>query len=91
MYNLQELSSLPISYKLDSEYFEVGSAYIIRLGTNDFRVGLLIYYKEDSVTFKILEKGEVIDLTLTVDQLRFNNYWLVKMEPDYENGKFQNE
>ena len=36
-----------------------------------------------------LEKGEVIDLTLTVDQLRFHNYWLVKMKPDYEDGKFQ--
>ena len=85
------MNGIKVEYKLDSEYFEVGSAYIIRLGTNDFRVGLLIYYKEDSVTFKILEKGEVIDLTLTVDQLRFNNYWLVKMIPDYENGKFQNE
>ena len=85
------MNGIKVEYKLDSEYFEVGSAYMIRLGTNDFRVGLLIYYKEDSVTFKILEKGEVIDLTLTVDQLRFNNYWLVKMKPDYENGKFQNE
>ena len=85
------MNGIKVEYKLDSEYFEVGSAYIIRLGTNDFRVGLLIYYKEDSVTFKILEKGEVIDLTLTVDQLRFHNYWLVKMIPDYENGKFQNE
>ena len=36
-----------------------------------------------------LEKGEVIDLTLTVDQLRFHNYWLVKMKPDYEDGKFE--
>ena len=80
-----------IEYKLNSDYFEVGCAYQIRLNPNDFRVGLLIKYKEDSVTFKILEKGEVIDLTLTVDQLRFNNYWLVKMIPDYENGKFQNE
>ena len=85
------MNGIKVEYKLDPEYFEVGSAYKIRLGTNDFRVGLLIYYKEDSVTFKILEKGEVIDLTLTVDQLRFHNYWLVKMKPDYENGKFQNE
>ena len=85
------MNGIKVEYKLDSEYFEVGCAYQIRLGTNDFRVGLLIDYKEDSVTFKILEKGEVIDLTLTVDQLRFNNYWLVKMIPDYENGKFQNE
>ena len=85
------MNGIKVEYKLDSEYFEVGSAYMIRLGTNDFRVGLLIYYKEDSVTFKILEKGEVIDLTLTVDQLRVNNYWLVQMKPDYANGKFQNE
>lgn len=85
------MNGIKVEYKLDSEYFEVGSAYKIRLGINDFRVGLLIYYKEDSVTFKILEKGKVIDLTLTVDQLRFHNYWLVKMKPDYENGKFQNE
>ena len=85
------MNGINVEYKLDSEYFEVGCAYEMCLGTNDFRVGLLIYYKEDSVTFKILEKGEVIDLTLTVDQLRFHDYWLVKMKPDYKDGKFQYE
>ena len=85
------MNGIKIEYKLDSDYFEVGCAYQIRLGCNDFRVGLLIKYKEDSVTFKILEKDEVIDLTLTVDQLRFHDYWLVKMKPDYEDGKFRYE
>ena len=83
------MNGIDIEYKLNSDYFEVGCAYRIRVGTNDFRVGLLIKYKEDSVTFKILEKGEMIDLTLTVDQLRFHNYWLVKMKPDYKDGKFE--
>ena len=85
------MNGIDIEYKLNSDYFEVGCAYRMRLNPNDFRVGLLIKYKEDSVTFKILEKGEIIDLTLTVDQLRFHNYWLVKMKPDYENGKFEYE
>ena len=85
------MNGIDIEYKLNSDYFEVGCAYQMRLNPNDFRVGLLIKYKEDSVTFKILEKGEVIDLTLTVDQLRFHDYWLVKMKPDYKDGKFQYE
>ena len=85
------MNGIDIEYKLNSDYFEVGCAYRMRLNPNDFRVGLLIKYKEDSVTFKILEKGEMIDLTLTVDQLRFHNYWLVKMKPDFENGKFEYE
>ncbi len=85
------MNGIDIEYKLNSDYFEVGCAYRMRLNPNDFRVGLLIKYKEDSVTFKILEKGEIIDLTLTVDQLRFHNYWLVKMKPDFENGKFEYE
>lgn len=83
------MNGIDVEYKLNSDYFKVGCAYQIRIGTNDFRVGLLIKYQKDSVTFKILEKGELIDLILTVDQLRFNNYWLVKMKPDYEDGKFQ--
>ena len=37
-----------------------------------------------------LENGNIVDLTLTVDQLRFNDYWMVKMKPDYENGQFSN-
>lgn len=85
------MNGIDVKYSLNSDYFEVGCAYQMRLGTNDFRVGLLIKYSEDSLTFKILEKGEVSDLTLTVDQLRFHDYWLVKMEPDYENGKFDSE
>lgn len=85
------MNGLDVEYRLNSDYFEVGCAYQMRLGTNDFRVGLLIKYSKDSVTFKILEKGEVSDLTLTVDQLRFHNYWLVKMKPDYEDGEFQSE
>ena len=85
------LNGIEVEYKLNSDYFEVGCAYQMRLDTNDFRVGLLTKYQKDSVTFKILEKGEVIDLTLTVDQLRFHDYWLVKMKPDYEDGKFESE
>lgn len=85
------INGIDVEYKLSSDYFEVGCAYQMRLGTNDFRVGLLIKYSEDSVTFKILEKSEVRDLTLTVDQLRFHDYCLVRMKPDYEDGEFQSK
>ena len=84
-------NGIDVEYSLSPTYFEVGAAYQLHLGVNDFRVGLLTKYQKDSVTFKILEKGEVIDLTLTVDQLRFHDYWLVKMKPDYEDGKFESE
>lgn len=81
-------NGINVEYSLDPDYFKVGCAYQLRLGTNDFRTALLTKYSKKEVNFKILEKGDVVDLTLTIDQLRFRDYWLTKMKPDYENGKF---
>ena len=71
-------NGINIEYILDSSYFKVGRTYKICLGTNDYRVGLLVKYSKYSVTFKILEKENVDDLTLTVDQVRCD-YKVVKM------------
>ena len=81
-------NGINVEYSLDPDYFEVGCAYQLRLSTNDFRIALLTKYSKKEVTFKILEKGEMVDLILSIDQLRFRDYWLTKMKPDYKNGKF---
>lgn len=84
-------NGIDVEYSLSPTYFEVGVAYKLRLGVNDFKVGLLTKYSKDSVTFAILKEGKIEDLTLSLNQLRFNDYEIVKMIPDYKNGKFSNE
>ena len=62
------------------------------LVNREVKIGLLTKYEKEYVTFKILEKGDVVDLILTLDQLIFHDsYSLVKIKPDYENGVFSNE
>ena len=85
------MNGIDIKYTLSSKYFKVGDAYSLHLGTNNFKVGILSKYSENSVTFKILENGDIIDLTLTVNQLLLNDYWMVKMVPDHANGTFSNK
>ena len=84
------INGIKTEYILDPSYFEVGCAYKICLGTNDYKVGLLVKYSKYSVTFKILEKGNVVDLTLTVDQVRCD-YEVVKMTADYKDGTFSSK
>ena len=76
-------NGINIEYILDSSYFKVGCTYKICLSANDYRIGLLVRYSKYSVTFKILEKENVDDLTLTVDQVRCD-YKVVKMTEDYK-------
>lgn len=84
------MNGINVKYSLDKDYFKVGEAYSLHLGTNKFRVGLLVKYSEESVTFKILEGEDLIDLTLTLNELRHNNYGMVKMKPDHMYGTFSN-
>ena len=86
-----ESNGIDVEYALSSTYFEVGAAYQLHLGVNDFKVGLLTKYSKDSVTFTILKEGKIEDLTLSLEQLLFNNYGIIKMIPDFEDGKFSNK
>lgn len=85
------MQGINVEYSLDPYYFKVGCAYELNLGSNKYRVGLLSDFSNEAVTFKILENGEITDLTLTIDQLRFTSYEIVRMEPDYVNGSFSSE
>lgn len=85
------MNGINVEYSLDPEYFEVGFAYQIRVSTNNFKIGLLAKYAKDMVTFKVLEGDNVVDLTLSIDQLRFNDQWITRMKPDYKNGSFSNK
>ena len=85
------MKGINVAYSLDPKYFEVGCAYKM-LVNREVKIGLLTKYEKECVAFKILEKGDVVDLILTLDQLMFHDsYSLVKMKPDYENGVFSNE
>lgn len=85
------MNGIDVKYSLNPDYFEEGKAYEIRVATNDFRIGLLTKYSEDSVTFKIWNGGDVVDFTLTLDELRFREQWIIKMKPDYGKGKFSSD
>ena len=83
------MKGIIVEYSLNPDYFKVGHAYEIRIGNNDV-VCLLSDYSAKSVTFKFLNKGEIDDLTLSVDQLKsYNGCRLIKMKPDYDDGRFQ--
>lgn len=84
------VNGIDVEYSLSPTYFEVGTAYKLHLGVNNFKIGLLTKYSKDSVTFTILKEGKIEDLTLSLNQLRFNDYGIIKMKPDYEDGKFSN-
>lgn len=81
-------NGIVVEYSLCPDYFEVGCAYRLRLGENNYKVGLLVSYSKESVTFKILKDDKLEDLVLTVSNLRFRDYNLIKMKPDYKNGRF---
>lgn len=77
------------TYKLDKNYFEVGHAFRFRLSTNTFKHSILTEFNEDYVIFTYLENGELKELKLTVNDLRFHDYHIIKLKPDYEDGKFK--
>lgn len=87
------MNGIDVTYSLNPDYFEVGCAYKMCLGTNDYRIGILVKYSSNEVVFKVLnkEKSELIDLYLTTDDLRFKSYDLIKMQPDYKDGIFESE
>lgn len=76
-------------YKLDKDYFEVGHAFRFKLDTNDFKYSILTEFNESYVVFTYLDNGNLKELKLTVEDLRFRDYHIIKLKPDYEDGKFK--
>lgn len=74
---------------IDKDYFKVGEVYQIRLGSNDFKNCILTNVADEKVTFKYFDGGEVKVLELSVHELRFRDFWIVKLKPDYKDGKFE--
>ena len=86
------MKGINVEYSLNPEYFEVGTAYRLRMGTNDFKVGLLTSYSREQVTFKMIDnKGKLFDLTLKLFDLKYNDYDLIRLVPDYKDGYFYDE
>lgn len=88
---LTSLENVKDKVGLDNIYFEVGHVYEIWSKFNYYssRKALLVNYSPDKIIFKIVEKGEVIDLILTEEQVRSGDYEIFKMKADYEKGGFR--
>lgn len=88
------MRGLNVEYSINEDYFEVGQAYKLKVNTSDYRIGILSDMSKTSVTFKILsktDKANMIDYTITVEQMRRADYGIVKMIPDYKEGRYNEE
>ena len=75
-------------YTINFDYFKLGSAYQLHLGSNKFRIAIVVQLTEDDITFRYFEGYEMIEIHMSVDELMFNNYEITKLEPDYVDGQF---
>lgn len=71
------------------DYFEVGAAFQFQLSTNNFKNGILTKAEAEKIVFSYFDKGEVVNLELTPHDVMIHDYWITKLKPDYENGKFK--
>lgn len=77
-------TGVKITYSIDDSYFKVGEAYQLRLDTNKFVIAIATKVTDKDVTFSYLENGKWAELNLSVSALRFNDYRITKMKPDYD-------
>lgn len=77
------------TYTIDTSYFTEGEAYSI-LVDGIFPVkAILMEVKNNKLRFAYLKVGEITYLEITLNQLlNDNNYDIVKLIPDYRQGKF---
>lgn len=75
-------------YTINFDYFKLGSAYQLHLGTNKFRIAIITQLSEEDITFKYFEDDDIISLHMSVNELMYNNYEITKLEPDYVHGQF---
>ena len=79
-----------IATSLCPKYFEVGAAFRLKVGTNDYRNAILVKYSNERVTFKSYDrvKEKIVEFSLFINDLMYHNdFELIKLVPDYENGK----
>lgn len=78
---------LIINYTLNEDYFVIGSAYQLHISTNDFRIGVLVAYSQDYLLLKVFDsKGNEEEMKLSIDDILYNSYGIIKMQPDYVEG-----
>jgi hypothetical protein len=76
-----------VTYSISKDYFVVGSVYRMHVGTNDYRNAVLVSRSDSDLEFKLFDgKGGIEDLKLTVDDLLYHDYDIVKLKPDYSDG-----
>lgn len=84
------MNGLIVHYTLDPNYFQIGKAYQLHLGTNDYRVGVITKLSENQVTFIVFdEKGKSEELRFTSESLLHNTMDMIRLEPDYCKGKLK--
>jgi hypothetical protein len=76
-----------VSYSFSTDYFKVGAAYQIHLGTNVYKTAVLVNCSDTELQFKTFDKkGTEEELTLSIDDIQYDRYEIKKMKIDYENG-----
>lgn len=77
---------------IDTEYFEVGSAYRLKIENKGYKNCILTKVTENEVEFAYFDKDNLDKIVLNTDNLMYSNdYQIYKLECDYKNGKFSLE
>lgn len=83
------MAGIITTYSIDKDYFEVGESFRLHISTNNFRNAILTSVTDNKVVFMYWQNGEMQILELTVDDLMYRNHYdIIKLKPDYEDGKF---
>lgn len=83
------MSGIITKYLIDKDYFKVGEVYRIRLSSNNLKNCILTNVTDEKVTFKYFDSKEVKVFELSVNELRFRGFDIVKLKTNYVDGKFE--
>lgn len=72
---------------INKDYFKIGEAFMIRLEANYFVNAILKEATDEKIVFVYLEKGEPIELEMSVSDIIYRDHWITKLKPDYKDGK----
>jgi hypothetical protein len=79
-------------YTINKEYFSLGSAFYIEVGTNDYRNGILTGVSDKWVEFTIYNRANDVEkLKLDINMLMSCKRSMYKLKVDYTDGAFKND
>lgn len=79
-------------YTINTEYFSLGSAFCIKVDTNDYRNGILTGVSDKWVEFTIYNNANDVEkLKLDIGMLMHRKQDMYKLKVDYADGAFKND